>query len=148
MGKMTAQEVADYFLSLVDDEVGDNLSNLKLQKLVYYAQGFHLAVTGEPLFDENIEAWVLGPVVPELYRAYKSYRAAALPVSEDFNILKFDGNTLEILDEVYTVYGQFSAGRLVEMTHEEPPWKTTPSNAIITHDKLRTYFKTLVNDGE
>ncbi len=47
---LTAFQIADYFLTLVDDEAGDGLSNLKLQKLVYYAQGFHLALTGKPLF--------------------------------------------------------------------------------------------------
>src|SRR5450631_518283 len=59
---LTARAVADYFLSLVDEEAGDSLSNLKLQKLVYYAQGFSLALTGKRLFDEAIEAWEHGPV--------------------------------------------------------------------------------------
>jgi uncharacterized phage-associated protein len=68
---MKAQDVAEYFLTLVDDEAGDSLSNLKLQKLVYYAQGFHLALTEKPLFDEAIEAWEHGPVVPGLYHKLK-----------------------------------------------------------------------------
>ncbi len=64
-------DVAEYFLSLADEEAGDFLSNLKLQKLVYYAQGFHLALFNRPLFMAAIHAWQHGPVVPELYHAYK-----------------------------------------------------------------------------
>src|SRR5260364_350033 len=72
-------DVANYFLTLVEEEVGDALSNLKLQKLVYYAQGFHLALFSRPLFENAIEAWTHGPVIPGLYHAYKQYGAGALP---------------------------------------------------------------------
>ena len=64
---ISCQDVANYFLSLCDEDAGDLISNLKLQKLVYYAQGFHLAISGEPLFDEKIMAWEHGPVIPQLY---------------------------------------------------------------------------------
>jgi len=53
---ISVDEVAKYFLSLTDEEAGDFFSNLKLQKLVYYAQGFHLALFDRPLFADNIEA--------------------------------------------------------------------------------------------
>ena len=76
---ITAQDVADYFLFLVDDPSGDNLSNLKLQKLVYYAQGFYLAIHDRPLFDDAICAWEHGPVVPSLYRRYKKYGSGGIP---------------------------------------------------------------------
>ncbi len=67
MAKYRAKEVADYSLGSVEPDSGDNLSNLKLQKLVAYAQGFHLAMKdGEPLFDEPIEAWAHGPVIPSM----------------------------------------------------------------------------------
>src|SRR5260363_307462 len=56
-------DVANYFLTLVEEEVGDALSNLKIQKLVYYAQGFHLALFSRPLFENAIEAWTHGPVI-------------------------------------------------------------------------------------
>ena len=54
---------------------GDLMTNLRLQKLLYFAQGWHLARFGRPLFDASIEAWPYGPVVPEVYRAYKEYGA-------------------------------------------------------------------------
>ncbi len=55
---LTCFDVADYFLSRCDEDSGDAISNLKLQKLVYYAQGFSLALLGEPLFQNKMEAWI------------------------------------------------------------------------------------------
>ncbi|HSX79064.1 MAG TPA: type II toxin-antitoxin system antitoxin SocA domain-containing protein, partial [Candidatus Saccharimonadia bacterium] len=57
-------DVAQYFLAKADEDAGDLMSNLKLQKLVYYAQGFALALLDKPLFPQCIEAWIHGPVVP------------------------------------------------------------------------------------
>lgn len=54
---LTCYDIADYFLSLCDDDNGDLISNLKIQKLVYYAQGFSLAINDKPLFEEKIQAW-------------------------------------------------------------------------------------------
>jgi uncharacterized phage-associated protein len=64
----TAKQVAEFFLAKTDEDEGDLISNLKLQKLCYYAQGLALAVRDQPLFPEPIEAWLHGPVVPTLYR--------------------------------------------------------------------------------
>jgi len=68
----TCFDVANYFLKRQDPDAGDLMSNLKLQKLVYYAQGFHLAMENSPLFNEPIEAWEHGPVCVPLYHKYKS----------------------------------------------------------------------------
>lgn len=64
------QDVADYFIWLANDS-GSFISNLKLQKLVYYAQAWYLAIYGQSLFDEDFEAWVHGPIIPSLYQKYK-----------------------------------------------------------------------------
>ena len=80
---ITCPDVAKYFLSNVDEEAGDMVSNLKLQKLVYYAQRFHLAIFGKPLFNEEIEAWAHGGlVVPDLYHRYKEHSASGIPCPE------------------------------------------------------------------
>ncbi|HWD00162.1 MAG TPA: type II toxin-antitoxin system antitoxin SocA domain-containing protein [Candidatus Sulfopaludibacter sp.] len=146
---MNVQNVADYFLTLVDDEAGDSLSNLKLQKLVYYAQGFHLALADKPLFNEPIEAWEHGPVVPSLYRKFKQHGSAPIPRPENgIDIDSYPADVRDLLDEVYQVYGQYSAWKLRNMTHAEPPWieahNISPST-VISHDSMRTYFRTLVN---
>lgn len=145
---LTAQDVADYFLSRVDEIHGDNLSNLKLQKLLYYAQGFHLAMVGSPLFDDAIMAWNYGPVVPDIYHRYKPHGAGAIPRPEDFDAARFPAEVVAVLDEVNDVYGQFSAVRLMQLTHEEPPWRTTAINHVIDPAKMRDYFVTQVADGQ
>ena len=147
MVKHTAREIAGYFLANVPDHVGDNLSNLKLQKLLYYAQGGHLALFGEPLFDDAIEAWTHGPVVPSLYHELKAYGAGALPVPDEFDFSTFDEQTRGLLDEIFAVYGQYSAWKLADMTHEEFPCSATPRGAVIPLSLMQDYFKTQLIDG-
>ncbi len=142
---LTCHNIADYFLFLADNEEdgADLISNLKLQKLVYYAQGFHLAIKDEPFFGESIEAWQHGPVTPELYHNKKQYGSCAIPVNVDFDPEVFSGEQVELLNEIYDVYGQFSAWKLRNMTHEEAPWKNHESDqSEIPHDEMASYFKT------
>lgn len=142
----TASNVAKYFLTLSQPDEGDYISNLKLQKLVYYAQGFHVALFNKPLFDEPIHAWEHGPVVKSLYHEYKEYGSNAIPIPVGFDCAAhFSNDELELLNEVWNVYGQFSAWKLRNMTHEEPPWKEAVEGAEISRDSLRSYFKTLVH---
>ncbi|MGB8986769.1 MAG: type II toxin-antitoxin system antitoxin SocA domain-containing protein [Candidatus Sulfotelmatobacter sp.] len=137
-------DVAKYFIALVDEDSGDSISNLKLQKLVYYAQGFHLAMHGEPLFPERILAWTHGPVVEELYHAYKKFGSGPIDLSQSFDVDIYSPDMHGFLTEVSTVYGQFTATKLRNMTHEEPPWKNTPKGDEIPHAAMRQYFKTLL----
>lgn len=141
---LSCYDVAQYFLAKADEDAGDVMSNLKLQKLVYYAQGFSLALFDKPLFSERIEAWVHGPVIPALYHEYKGYGAGAIPPPSTLDFSKYDQQTRELLDEVYAVYGQFAAWKLRNMTHQEPPWCHTPEGQEISHEALRAYFKTQV----
>lgn len=143
-----AREVADYFLAIVDEEAGDNISNLKLQKLLYYAQGFHVAMHGgEPLFSEPVLAWDHGPVVEPIYFLYKKYGWQGIDRPEGFDVRIYPPETREILDVVYGVYGEFTAKRLERMTHEEPPWVDTPRNAEIDLQSLNRFFSLLVEEG-
>lgn len=140
---MPAHDVAKYFVSLVDEEAGDSITNLKLQKLLYYAQGAHLALHNEPLFPEAIEAWTHGPVVPYVYRQYKQHGGEPIPI-EKINLENYTLQVREVLDEVNEVFGQFSALKLRAMTHNEPPWKQTPRGAVIPLDLMTEFFKTMV----
>lgn len=145
---MQAHDVAKYFVSVVDEEAGDSISNLKLQKLLYYAQGAYLALYDEPLFPEPIEAWMHGPVVPEVYRHYRKFGAGPIPVDR-INLQEYPARVREVLDEVNTVYGQFTASKLRAMTHLEPPWLNTPQREEISIESMKEFFKTLViTDGE
>ena len=138
----SARDVANYFLATQHDEAGELISNLKLQKLVYYAQGVHLAVHDRPLFREQIKAWDHGPVVPQLWHDFKKYGAAPLPVPSAAP--EFDAAAREVLDDVAEVYGQFSAWRLRELTHSEPPWieAYASTSKVVQHETMRRYFRT------
>ena len=142
-----SQDVADYLLANVDEESGDGISNLKLQKLVYYSQGLYLAMQGEPLFDEPIEAWDRGPVVPALYASYKHYHHRPIEPPQQFVAGDYPPEIREILDAVQTVYGQFSAWKLRDMTLGEPPWRSTPRNEPISLDSLAAFFSQIVDAG-
>ncbi|WP_208937066.1 Panacea domain-containing protein [[Haemophilus] ducreyi] len=104
----------NYFLSQCNsEENGDLISNLKIQKLVYYAQGFSLAINNKPLFSEKIQAWTHGPVTPELYNKYKQYGNGALPTTDlDIDFDKFSNEEKDLLNDINDVYGQFSAWKL------------------------------------
>lgn len=117
----SALKVSKYFLSIPDEDSGELVSNLKLQKLLYYAQGYAVAMNGAdaPLFNDKIYAWKHGPVVKSVYNHYARYANGALPREV---APKLDASTEGFLNEIYRVYGRFSAWALREMTHREDPW--------------------------
>jgi uncharacterized phage-associated protein len=140
-------DVAKYFLAQSSEDAGDLISNLKLQKLVYYAQGFSLALNRRPLFNEQIEAWLHGPVVPDLYHVYKAFGSGHIPHPEEFDLDTFTAEERELLDEVYEFYGQYSAWRLRQLTHDETPWRESyreGSNQVISQDSMTRFFETQV----
>ena len=138
-------DVANYFLTLVDHEAEDCISNLKLQKLCYYAQGFFLSLHGKRLFDETLQAWQHGPVIPNLYQKYKEFGASCLIPDKGFNIQNLPKEITEFLDDIYAEFGQYSAWRLRDMTHAETPWLSSynkKKDDIISDDEMKKFFKT------
>lgn len=124
---------------------GELMSNLKLQKMLYYEQGYHLAKFGTPLFQEEIEAWIYGPVVPSVYEHYSKFGANGIfPEKEE---ISFDNGLEEkLFDEVFIAYSPYSAIGLMNKTHGEKPWKTTPTKvgSVISKEKLAKFFKTRI----
>lgn len=116
----TPFDVASWFLCHIDREAGDSITHLKLQKLLYYAQAWSLALNKKTLFKEEFEAWAHGPVLPVIYDAYKENGFDALPVRDCENSI--EGEAEEVLNEVLRVYGERSAKYLEELTHTETPW--------------------------
>jgi len=147
----TCFDVAIYFLKRQDTDAGDLMSNMKLQKLVYYAQGFHLAYTDKPLFLEPIMAWDHGPVCVALYNEYKKYGSNAIPIPYDEDALSiFDSETHKILNDVYEYYGQFSAWKLRNLTHEDTPWIVAyhKGKTEISLQDMKSYFKTQITEDD
>ena len=135
-------DVAQWFLSK------ESMTHKKLQKLCYYAQAWYCALfDGSPLFNENFEAWVHGPVCRELYPKYADYGWSMIPVEKN-NDDMFDSDALELLNSVYDLYGKYSGDQLERMTHLEEPWKKQrtglkeyePSTNIISIKDMRSYY--------
>jgi uncharacterized phage-associated protein len=142
-----ALDVANYFLFTAQKD-GELLSNLKVQKLVYYSQGISLALHGKPIFSDPIKAWSYGPVVTALYGRYKKYGMGGIPADPSFKPEKIDLETKKLLDEIYTVFGQFSATRLIDFTHSDQCWKGAHPNKIITHKAMQESLKKYLKHGK
>lgn len=134
-----AMDVARFFIMLGDDN-DDLLTNLRVQKLLYYAQGHWLACHDSPLFEENIYGWLNGPAVGSVWATLNEY---------DQNTIEFDGDDpvfsqeiTEHLRKVYSTYSVYSETGLRNMTMNESPWKETSisTDSIITIDKMKKYF--------
>jgi uncharacterized phage-associated protein len=148
-----AYDVAKYFIRLAGaEDEPDPLSHLRVQKLLYYAQGWSLALRKKPLFHDKIEAWPHGPVVPNVYNHFSKYKSDVIP-ADKFNSSKINltKDERELVQAVWNEYKKFSAIKLREMTHKEPPWKETRkgreagerSTKEITQTDLKKYFLTL-----
>ncbi|KGE20685.1 Panacea domain-containing protein [Paenibacillus wynnii] len=146
---------AKYFLSKVDEEEGVLITHLKLQKIVYYAQAWYLAIYGRRLFeDKQFEAWAHGPVNPELFQVYRGYGYQPIPFPEDFDPTDYSRGEKDYLDQIWSLYGRFDAKYLEALTHKEEPWLSTrgdlPEGARcdtpISDDLMTEYYGGLVED--
>jgi uncharacterized phage-associated protein len=140
-----AMTIAKWFVAWASSDEAD-LSNLKLQKLLYYAQGNWIAREGYPLFGDDLQAWAHGPVVPSVYRYFKDFKSSDLDLSDDDNFewSSVDESTTQFLIEVWNTYGQFGAWRLRNMTHGEAPWianfRGDESHVVIPKPDLLRHF--------
>lgn len=146
--KNSALQIANLLVRKAKEvgESGELMTNMKLQKMLYYEQGFHLACFGTPLFDEDIEAWQYGPVVPVVYEYYKHYGSNGIEPTEDLDV-ELNDEEMAIFNQVFDIFNAYSAMGLMNMTHAEKPWANagTPKRGnIIRKDVLEAYFKTRV----
>ncbi len=112
------------------------VGSVKLHKLLYYCQGWHLAFTGEPLFSERLEAWDKGPVVPDVWRAERS---GTVPVPSFV-----DDNERSTILYVVNRYGALSARELIFLSHQENPWVSVYRSLAasrIPNESLQEYFE-------
>lgn len=129
------EAVANWFLDRAETE-GKTLDPLKLQKLLYFAQGWHLVLAGHPLIDELFEAWDYGPVLPSIYHAFQDVGADAIraracrldPVRLVMVTprLPADAGMERLLEQVWVAYGGLTGLELSHLTHQPgSPWKQT-----------------------
>lgn len=115
-------DIAKWFINRTDRAAGDDMTHLKLQKLIYFAQAWHLANLGKPLFEEDMEAWAHGPVVPSVWHEYKGYQWESIPSGDDADV---DNNVAAYLEKIYRKYGEYSGKALERLTHSHEPWLKT-----------------------
>lgn len=140
----SAIDIAKKIICRTDMEHGDAVTNLKLQKLLYNMQGFHLAFFVTPFFKEEIEAWVYGPVVPIVFREFKKFKKLAINPKNYTDELILEDEEQKMFEIVYSEYSRFSAVALMNMTHTEGPWKNHDIGDVITKDELKEFFLTQI----
>lgn len=137
-----ALDIANYIIWYCGQK-GYSISNLKLQKILYFVQAEFLVATGEACFSEKIEAWDFGPVVPEVYREYKIFGSSNIPSFNTKSSIKLKSTTKKLIDGIINECAKYTASQLVEITHNQTPWKEayrSGKNATITKKSIKEYF--------
>jgi uncharacterized phage-associated protein len=150
---ITAQDVADYII-WSSHEAGSFISNLKLQKLLFYVQAWHLAVFRRPLFSEKFQAWIRGPAIPEIYERYKSYRWRN--IDEEVKPPDLDARTVGFLEEVLEEYAPLDARCLEQLACREDPWlearqgtpELEPSTATVDEETMGAFYRRRLSEEE
>lgn len=140
---VTAMEVADWMLAKAHAKGVSDMTNMKLNKLVYFAQAHTLAATGNSLIKEDAEAWTHGPVFVSVYRAYQA--SGSSPIKHlPSRVPHFDAVSEELLDRVWADYGHDSASRLRKISHDALYRRhfdgTTHCTEIIPQNEIRDSF--------
>lgn len=149
--RYAARDIANWFLGAIDRDAGDAITHLKLQKLIYYAQAWSLALPsrGYPLFDEDMQAWAHGPVAESVFQEHRGGGWDALPAPD--GVPEVPDEDREHLSEILAVFGEYSAKQLERMTHNEAPWleargdlpPEARSNAVISKDRMAGFYRDL-----
>jgi uncharacterized phage-associated protein len=132
-------DIAKYIIKKCNDE-RHIITNLKLQKILYYIQGYFLRGFGKPAFFESIYAWPYGPVVPDIYFRYNIYRASNIIDNDNNMNYHFDLKEQAYIDKIIDRCISMSANELVEQTHREDPWRKTVSSDLIYRELIEQYF--------
>lgn len=138
---MEVREVANWFLTK------EGMTHKKIQKLCYYAQAWHCALLHQPLFRDEIQAWVHGPVVPSLYPVYADYKWNHIPKIDNSHV-EADEDAESILEAVWNTYSDLSGDQLESLTHSEDPWMNARGNVKpwetstipISQKSMETYY--------
>ncbi|MEJ8673441.1 Panacea domain-containing protein [Chromobacterium amazonense] len=148
----SAMAVANAFIRRTEEGRLNDLSPMKLQKLLYFAQGWHLVHYGVPLIDDFFARWTYGPVIPSIYHDFKEYGAGMIAdygghtVYENGHIVRKspiipdeDFSSWHIVDAIINAYGHFSGPQLSAITHQPgTAWSSQgPDGSVITNEELR-----------
>lgn len=137
----SAHDVAVYVINWCNEQ-GVSISNLKLQKLLYFVQGEASARISQRLIDDDFYAWRLGPVVPEVYSDYAMYSSSHIPAQKESKVIR--EKEREIIEKALSKYAIYSTWSLVEKSHNQDPWKYTyrifGDRTLIPYQSIKDYF--------
>jgi uncharacterized phage-associated protein len=149
---VSVQSVANAFIQLAKDE-RNVLTNMQVQKLVFLAQGYCLALLDRSLYESSIHAWQFGPVVPKLYNSLQRYGSGNVdsPI-EGQDEIATESDEYKIIKAVWHAYGKRSGPWLSSLTHRPgSPWSITwakTSFGIIPPDEIKQYYKAILGRSE
>jgi uncharacterized phage-associated protein len=168
MPTFDSKDVANTILDLGDVR-GIPLDPMKLLKLLFFSHGWHLALIGDRLVNENVQAWGFGPVIPSVYHEFKSFgrdpiklRASRFDYElKDMVEVRIPENeetkdSRALIQRVWDVYSSYSSIQLSNMTHlPGSPWaevtkdlpKPFPRGIVIPDELIRSYFKKVAERG-
>lgn len=118
----SVMDVSKYVIRY-SNEKNYGITNLRLQKILYFIQAYFLKIKDEPCFKEDMEAWDFGPVVPCVYQKYKKFGAGQIPdYTKPVNCFKKEKDHIEIINGVIDLLASYQTYELVEITHHQSPW--------------------------
>ncbi|MCI8639686.1 MAG: DUF4065 domain-containing protein [Coprococcus sp.] len=140
-----ASDIARYIIERCKEN-NTPISNLKLQKILYFVQAEFLVTKNQPCFAEEIEAWDFGPVVPSVYYEYRVFGGANIPcIGRTVGKRSISARDREILNGIIDECADYSASALVDITHSQTPWikayEQDGYNNEITIESIKAYFE-------
>ena len=134
--------IANYIIEYEHSQ-SRSISNLKLQKLLYFVQANFFRRLGIPCFGDKIEAWSFGPVVVNVYHAYKYYGGLDITKLKDDVIVDISQEHKKVINEVLEKFSDTPVYELVDITHHQTPWiyaKRNPFDNEITNTSIQQFF--------
>ncbi len=158
-----AKAIANYFIHKAIKEGDNSLTLMKLLKLLYISQGWCLAILNKPLFDEEIQAWKYGPVIPSIYQELKHHSLKPInSVIEEFSFdeigrvkinrfeARYSKEIRDLLDRIWETHRQVTGIQLSNWSHDpDGPWygarkkhhgNLSFNNVCIPNEKIKAYF--------
>lgn len=136
-----ALDVAKYVINYEHSQ-GREVSNLRLQKLLYFIQVLVIVETGGPCFPDEVQAWTVDPIIPNVYHIFKIFGSWDIKEKEETTLI--EDKIADYIKEMVDYCKDFPTSQLVEITHKQSPWiqaRKRGLKSVITTNSLRDYFK-------
>ncbi|EGP5554423.1 MULTISPECIES: Panacea domain-containing protein [Enterococcus] len=148
------KDVAKWFVANTDVASGSQITPLKIQKLLYYAQAWYLAIYNKPLMDTEFEAWAHGPVVPEVYHGLSDFKYNPVSISAEYFSDAEEVSCeqeVDLLQQIMDIYGIYDGKYLEKLTHQEDPWIQTRGdlppearcNEVISREVMKDFYRNM-----